>query len=273
MGDKLRLKQVLINLLGNALKFTPVKGRIKFTVEIIDFDNEETENSAEKIPRLKVHFLVSDTGIGIKPEQMKNLFTAFEQADKSIAVSFGGTGLGLAISQNLVKQMGGLITVTSVFGEGSVFDFTLNMDIAEQVQEEAAAEEKPAADYSGKRILLTEDIEINRLIIVELLSDSNLKIDEAEDGAAALKRFSESPEAYYDLVFMDVQMPNMDGYESTRHIRALERSDAKTVPIIAMTANAYREDIDQARAAGMNDHLAKPIDINEVMKALEKWLG
>jgi CheY-like chemotaxis protein len=208
----------------------------------------------------------------MKPEQMTNLFTAFEQADSSISSRFGGTGLGLAISQNLIKQMGGLITVESEYGKGSAFQFTLNMDISAAMAEEAAQSDAKT-DFAGKRILLAEDIEINRMIIKELLSDTNVIIDEAADGQEALKMFSASAPGYYNLVFMDVQMPNMDGHEATRRIRALDREDAKTIPIIAMTANAYREDIDRALAAGMNDHLAKPIDIAEVTKALSKWLG
>jgi CheY-like chemotaxis protein len=261
-GDKLRLKQVLINLLGNAVKFTPDRGRIRFSADRIG-GNEK---------KVKVHFRVSDSGIGMKPEQMANLFTAFEQADASISARFGGTGLGLAISQNLIKQMGGLITVESEYGKGSAFQFALDMDTSAAMAEEAA-QGAVKAEFPGKRILLAEDIEINRMIIKELLSDTRVIIDEAADGQEALDIFSASAPGYYNLVFMDVQMPNMDGHEATRRIRALDREDAKTIPIIAMTANAYREDIDRALAAGMNDHLAKPIDIAEVTKALSKWLG
>ncbi|MDR2403009.1 MAG: response regulator [Spirochaetaceae bacterium] len=264
LGDKLRLKQVLINLLGNAVKFTPEKGILKFLVNPM-------EGGAEG--QLRVRFQVSDSGIGMTAEQMKNLFTVFEQADRSISVRFGGTGLGLAISQNLVKLMGGLITVESTFGKGSVFTFTLDMDIAETVASEAPPNPETIRGLSGKRILLVEDIEINRMILVELLEGTELQIEEAGDGIEALNRFSASTPGYYDLIFMDVQMPNMDGYEATRRIRALSRNDAQTVPIIAMTANVYREDIDHALAAGMNGHLAKPIDIGAVLKILNKWLG
>jgi signal transduction histidine kinase len=263
MGDKLRLKQVLINLLGNAVKFTPDNGLIRFSAE-----GGSQNNSV-----IPVHFKVSDSGIGMTAGQMKNLFTAFEQANSSISARFGGTGLGLAISQNLIKQMGGLITVESVFGSGSSFEFTLNMDISENIEKEADNTGTEKMVFPGKRILLAEDIEINRIIIIELLADTEITIEEAADGKEALEKFSASPEAYYDLIFMDVQMPNMDGHETTRRIRSLDREDAKTIPIIAMTANAYREDIDRAFAAGMNGHLAKPIDIGEVMKSLGKWLG
>jgi signal transduction histidine kinase len=262
IGDKLRLKQVLINLLGNAVKFTPDKGRINFLVNLRG--GGEKENT--------VHFRVSDSGIGMTADQIKNLFNAFEQADDTISVRFGGTGLGLAISQNLVKQMGGLITVESAPGQGSVFEFTLQMDTAEHLPAAAVYTGGGSGEFAGKRILLAEDIEINRLILKELLSDTHLEIDEAADGLEALRAFSSVPDGYYDLIFMDIQMPNMDGHEATRRIRALSREDAKTIPIVAMTANAYREDIDNALAAGMNSHLAKPIDIDEVMKVLDRWL-
>jgi signal transduction histidine kinase/ActR/RegA family two-component response regulator len=264
LGDKLRLKQVLINLLGNAVKFTPEKGSLQFLVNPLEGGGEG---------QLRVRFQVADSGIGMTEEQMKNLFTVFEQADRSISVRFGGTGLGLAISQNLVKLMGGLITAESVFGKGSVFTFTLDMDTAEKVETEAPPNPEAIKEFSGKRILMVEDIEVNRMILTELLEGTELQIDEAGDGIEALNRFSASAPGYYALIFMDVQMPNMDGYEATRRIRALSREDAQTVPIIAMTANVYREDIDLALAAGMNGHLAKPIDIAAVLETLNKWLG
>jgi signal transduction histidine kinase/ActR/RegA family two-component response regulator len=269
MGDKLRLKQVLINLLGNAVKFTPKEGIIRFWVKALNRVGEPEGEGG----RLRVLFRVSDTGIGMKREQMANLFTAFEQADQSISIRFGGTGLGLAISQNLVKQMGGLITVESVFGQGSAFEFTLDMSIAGNTGKYEAPVDTGIRDFTGKRLLLVEDIEINRVILKELLSNTHITIVEAANGQEALNAFTASEPGFYDLVFMDVQMPVMDGHEATRRIRALDREDAKSVPIIAMTANAYREDIDRALAAGMNSHLAKPIDIEEVMKALGLWLN
>ena len=242
--------------------FTDNGGQISFNV----FLQDEDEESAT------IHFAVTDTGIGIDENHIKHLFDAFEQADNTIAARFGGTGLGLAISQNLIRLMGGEIMVDSVLGEGSTFSFTLQMIKAEMPDEKAAQVNTTMPDLKDKRIMLVEDIEVNRMILTQLLEDSHLKIDEAFDGAEAVKMFSESDDNYYDLIFMDIQMPNMNGYEATKAIRQLDRKDAKSIPILAMTANAYREDVENAFAAGMNGHLAKPIDISEVIIALNKWL-
>jgi Signal transduction histidine kinase len=263
-GDRLRIKQVLINLLGNAVKFTPVSGIVQLSIEIV----------AQSAADITLRFSVRDNGIGISSEQIPNLFTAFEQGDRSIAIKYKGTGLGLAISQNIIKAMGGEIAVASVLREGSTFYFTLTLPTADPREilknEEAAIED---LNLTGRRILMAEDIEINRIILTELLADTGVSIDAAEDGEKALLLFEQSAADYYDLVFMDIQMPNMDGYQATRAIRALARPDAKTVPIVAMTANAYREDIERALEAGMNGHLAKPIDIDAVRKLLYEKLG
>ena len=263
MGDQLHLNQVLINLLGNAVKFTKSGGKIEFSVCMV---REDTSG-------ITVYFAVKDTGIGVEQDRISRLFEAFEQADSSIATRFGGTGLGLAISQNLVKLMGGEIQVVSTVGEGSTFRFELRMTRAETSDEKLAPKDISMPNLEGKRILLAEDIEVNRMILMNLLEETGVEIVEAFDGALALECFSNSPEGYFDLVFMDIQMPNMNGYEAARAIRQLDRQDAKAVPILAMTANAYREDIEAAREAGMNSHLAKPIDINAVIAALNKWLN
>ena len=261
-GDKLRLKQVLINLLGNAVKFTPDRGTISLAV----MEDPSEESS------LSVIFQVNDTGIGMSAEQMENLFNAFEQADQSIAVRFGGTGLGLAISQNLVRQMGGEILVESELNGGSEFRFSLHLPRTERPQAEKTDDATAVRAFPDKRLLLVEDIEINRVIILELLADLALCIEEAVDGQEAVDIFEKSEPGYYDLVLMDVQMPNLNGYEATRRIRSLGRSDA-AVPIVAMTANAYREDIESAREAGMNDHLSKPIDVDALRRTITHWLS
>ena len=256
VGDKLRLKQVLINLLGNAVKFTPEDGSVYFTVDSLEGD--------------LVRFTVNDTGIGISEERLDSLFNAFEQADNTIAVQFGGTGLGLAISQNLVGLMGGLITVMSEPGYGSTFEFSISLESANIVVPERIDKDIP--DLMGKRIMVVEDIEINRIILRELLLETNVDIDDAEDGLEAIRLFTDSPLDYYNLIFMDVQMPNMNGYDATRAIRSMDRADAALVPIIAMTANAYKEDIDHAIESGMNGHLPKPINIEDVMSVLKMQL-
>ena len=258
-GDKLRLKQVLINLLGNAVKFTPDGGAITMGIAC------ETAESG-----LRITFRVQDTGIGITDEQMDKLFAAFEQAHSGIAVKYGGTGLGLAISQNLVRLMGGEITVDSAPGKGSTFLFTLTL--SEALLNVKDAEEAVDTNFAGKRILLAEDVEINRTILAEMLSDTNLVIDEADDGRKAVDCFAASAPGTYDLIFMDIQMPVLNGYEATQCIRALKREDAKSIPIIAMTANAYKEDVDHAILSGMNAHLAKPIDLTKVLETLSQYL-
>ncbi|MDR2965694.1 MAG: response regulator, partial [Treponema sp.] len=263
VGDSIRLKQVLINLLSNAKKFSPENGTIVFSIKKIS----ECDNF------IKLNFKVIDNGIGMTEKQMGKLFETFSQADSSIFNHFGGTGLGLSISQNLVQMMGGEITVKSKIKEGSSFEFTLNIEKAgkKTANEEVLKDEKP--DLSGKRILIVEDIEINRAILTELLADTNAEFDEAVNGEEAVAKFNASKFYYYDLIFMDVQMPLLDGYEATRRIRSLGRSDAQNVPIIAMTANAYKEDIKKAFAAGMNGHLSKPVDINAMMKMLADKLS
>ncbi len=262
MGDKLRLKQVFINLLGNAVKFTHKGGNIDFSV----LKNSENNES------ITMTFTVRDNGIGMSDEQIANLFKAFEQADNSIAARFGGTGLGLAISQNLVEKMGGKILLNSSPGKGSVFYFTISMPKSLDNSCNMIEQSVVLPDLSGIHILLAEDIEINRMILNEMLADTNICIDEAMDGLEAVKLFEKSREGYYKLIFMDIQMPNMDGYEAAMYIRKLKRCDAEAIPIIAMTANAYKEDIEKAYNSGMNGHLAKPIDINSVKQILFKNL-
>ena len=264
LGDPLRLKQVLINLLGNAVKFTDTGGEVRLHAGLV----------AENAAAASFDFSISDTGIGMTEEQLSRLFTPFEQADNSIASRFGGTGLGLAISQNLVQQMGGVIAVRSAPGQGSTFSFSLTLP---KTEDALAAESQilPGGklDLSGKRILLVEDIAINRMIVCELLQETSVDIEEAEDGEEAVNLFTQAAPGYYDLIFMDIQMPRLNGYEAARRIRATERDDARDIPIIAMTANAYREDIDRAIAAGMDGHLSKPIDIDAVKRLLAEMIA
>jgi len=258
VGDKLRLNQVLINLLSNAVKFTKANGTVGFSVSVL----HETRSE------ISLAFTCSDTGIGITEEQMGKLFTAFEQADSTIATRFGGTGLGLAISQNLVHLMGGEITVTSELGKGSTFRFELAFPKADALGELAGASRIDTINLAGKRILVVDDVDINRIILGEFLADTQAEIVEATDGQKAAYAFAMSVPGYFDLIFMDIQMPNMDGYEATRVIRRMNHPDAKTIPIVAMTANAYQEDIRMALAVGMTGHVAKPIDFDALQQTL-----
>ena len=260
IGDKLRINQVLVNLLGNAVKFTSKGGKVNFSVNII----EETDKT------VKLHYLVKDTGIGMSDEQKNKLFIPFEKAAKEVTAKFGGTGLGLAISQNLINMMGGVIQVKSELGAGSEFYFDICFEKGDDNFD--LNKEPVMLDLTGKRIMIVEDIEINRVILCEHLASTGVSIDETEDGNFAVEQFKNSPVGYYDLIFMDIQMPIMDGYEATRQIRSLDRPDAKTVPILAISANAYKEDIESALASGMNAHIAKPVEINILMDMIKYYL-
>ena len=266
-GDDQRIAQVTANLLSNAVKFTPENGAIR-----LDAFKERDDDGAVII---KVE--VSDTGIGISPEQKSRLFRSFEQADSGTSRKFGGTGLGRAISKRIVKMMGGDIWVESELGKGSTFIFTFRAARAPEEDYPGLSPDAPslpvqeAETYEGRRVLLVDDIDVNREIVIELLTPALLSIDCAENGAEALAMFAASPDKY-DMIFMDVHMPEMDGYEATRRIRALDVSEAATVPIIAMTANVFREDIEKCLDAGMNDHIGKPFRIEEVMEKMRKYL-
>jgi PAS domain S-box-containing protein len=395
IGDDQRIAQVLANLLSNAVKFTPEGGDIRLSARLESHDSESCT----------VHMEVSDSGIGISPEQQAKLFTSFEQADSSVSRKYGGTGLGLAISKRIVELMGGRIWIESEAGKGSTFAFDIKLkfdfspealhpsvdwthlrmlvvDDAREIRDyfaevmkqygvhcdtaqdaetalaliqsggaydlyfidwkmpgmdglglsraikvqnlrdsvivmisgadwnEAESLAKDAGvdkfmtkpifpssvidcvneflgkenidaaedaaqnetdDFSAYRILLAEDVDINREIVLTLMEPTRLAIDCAENGDAAVKMFSENPRRY-DMIFMDVQMPEMDGYEATRRIRAIGIPEAKTVPIVAMTANVFREDVEKCLAVGMNDHVGKPLNFDEVLQRLRKYL-
>jgi signal transduction histidine kinase/CheY-like chemotaxis protein len=272
-GDDQRLAQVITNLLGNAIKFTPEQGSISLMARLWD----------EKDSVCTILFIVKDTGIGISAEQQKKLFQSFQQADTDTTRKYGGTGLGLAISKNIVEMMCGSIWVESEIGKGSAFSFTVNLKRIENKIEASGIEpqktEEPSPDITGifaeRRILLAEDMEINREIVMALLESTNIAIDYAENGEEAVGIFSKNPEKY-DLILMDLQMPKMDGFEATRLIRAfetqLENNAPTQVPIVAMTANVFREDIDKCLKAGMNDHLGKPLNFDEVLEKLKRYM-
>jgi signal transduction histidine kinase/CheY-like chemotaxis protein len=248
-GDELRLSQIITNLLSNAIKFTPKGGTITVRVQGLEAD--------------WLRFSVADTGIGMNREQMALLFMPFQQADKNITQRFGGTGLGLAISKSIVEKMNGRIWVESEAAKGSVFYFEIPLMRQDTNAVPAEADEKmnraEAVDLRGLRLLLAEDIEINREIFKALLESTGISIDIAENGKKAVEMFRQAPGGY-DLIVMDVQMPEMDGLEATRAIRALGTPGSAAIPIVAMTANVFKEDIENCLSAGMNDHLQKPID-------------
>jgi PAS domain S-box-containing protein len=282
IADDQRLTQVITNLLGNAVKFTPEHGSIGLDARFL----------GEKDDLCTIEITISDTGIGISPEQQENLFNSFQQAEITTTRRFGGTGLGLAISKSIVEMMGGSIRVKSEQGKGSVFIITIKAgksgyanDVINGLPpvEQNVKEGEPDLDglFAGHHILLVEDVEINREIVLSLLEPTKLEIDCAENGAEAVRKFSEAQDAY-KLIFMDIQMPEMDGYDATRRIRAIEAErnagankgaeSPKGVPIIAMTANVFREDIEKCIEAGMNDHVGKPLNLDEVLEKLKSYL-
>ncbi|MDR1921307.1 MAG: response regulator, partial [Candidatus Adiutrix sp.] len=260
--DSLRLRQVLINLLGNAVKFTPELGRIEFRIE----------RKERRDGRSLVEFVVSDTGIGISEKALSSIFQPFEQGGGRITRQYGGTGLGLTISRHIVKIFGGDIDVKSKVGEGSEFSFALWL---RETESDLAAKKviaDPAGLFVGKRALLVDDVDLNRKVAKAMLKITGMAIDEAEDGLAAVKKFEDSPVGGYDVILMDVLMPNMDGYEATAAVRALGRPDARSVPIIALTANAFTDDIDKALKVGMNAHIAKPVKMDQLVEVLFRFL-
>ncbi|MDR2578654.1 MAG: response regulator [Chitinispirillales bacterium] len=273
IGDDQRITQVITNFLSNAVKFTPEGGSICLEARLVSSKND----------RYAIEVSVSDSGIGISEEQMKHLFRSFEQADSNTTRKYGGTGLGLAISRSIVEMMGGKIRVESEKGKGSTFSFTISLSRGKGEHEKSPSitqrmrvisensVQEMTGIFAGYRILLAEDAEINCEIVKSLLEPTDLAIDCATTGAEALRMFSDTPDKY-DLIFMDVQMPEMDGLEATRRIRDLDIPQAREIPIIAMTANVFKEDVERCLEAGMNGHVGKPINIDEVVGRLNNYL-
>lgn len=269
-ADSLRLNQVMVNIIGNAIKFTP-QGGITVCVE-----NVETE------PRAVLRFSVTDTGIGIESAAMTRIFNAFEQAEADTAERHGGTGLGLAISSRLVQMMGGTLEVRSEVGKGSEFYFTLTMEYAGEIQEPDVSvrepdiserePEAPLPDFSGLRVLLAEDNELNCEIARTILEMNGFHVICAVNGREALDKFCDDGLEPFDVILMDIRMPVMDGLEAARRIRTSGRPDARTIPIIALTANAFDEDTRKSIASGMNGHLSKPIIVEQMLRILSQCL-
>ncbi|MDR3224902.1 MAG: response regulator [Clostridiales Family XIII bacterium] len=269
VGDDQRIAQVVTNLLSNAVKFTPKDGTIRLDAHV-----KERYATANDKDVVIVAIRVSDSGIGMSPEKTDLIFSSFTQAEASTARKYGGTGLGLAISKRIVEMMDGTISVTSAPGEGSSFTCEIPLYVGSgnaAVSRETEENGFVSGTYEGRRILLAEDVEINREIILSHLEKTGILVDCAENGKEASEMFFAAPEGY-DLILMDIQMPIMDGYEATTRIRGMGFSGAKEIPIIALTANIFKEDIDRSAAVGMNGHLGKPLNISELRTVLDKWL-
>ena len=259
LGDETRLKQVLINLLSNAVKYTQEGGTIFLRMKGMEKRSDQFEH---------IRIEVEDNGFGMTPEYLEIIFDAFTRAENSTTNKIQGTGLGMAITKNIVELMGGTIEVKSEVGKGSLFTVDLELRIAEQdgaVQKEVQGE---TISLEGRNFLVAEDNEINAEILKELLGIEGAECEIAANGKLVLERFKRAAEGEFDAIIMDVQMPEMNGYEATRHIRALERKDAESIPIIAMTANAFAEDVKDAMAAGMNAHVSKPVDMELLKKTI-----
>ena len=269
-GDAVKLKQVLINILGNSVKFTPAGGSIRFTAE------EKSRFNGQ----VTFVFTITDTGIGISEEFLPHIFDAFSKEDSSLTTKYGSTGLGMAITKSIVTHMNGHIDLKSKKGEGTTF--TVTVTFAESntargtVQPGAAAgtcQPEELTDLTGRHVLLAEDMEINAEIVVMMLKQLKVEVDVAQNGKIAVQLFTEHPEGYYDAVLMDMRMQEMDGLEATKCIRSSGHADAERIPIIALTANAFEEDVKRSLQAGLNAHLSKPIEPARLFSVLGTFIG
>ena len=262
-GDDMKLKQVLINILGNSVKFTEAPGKVSLQVE----------PAGDGV----IRFVVRDTGIGMDKEFIPKLFEAFSQEDATTTNRYGGSGLGMAITKNYVEMMNGTILVESEKGVGSTFTVTVPLVPSDRAAEKKGgpgeAEEETWAALAGRRVLIAEDVDQNAEILEDLLSLEDIECERACNGQEAVDMFAASAPGHYDAVLMDVRMPVMDGLGATEAIRALDRPDAKTVPILAMTANVFEDDIERSMQAGMNAHLSKPIEPEKLFAALARYIS
>ena len=261
-GDELRLTQIITNLVSNANKFTPKGGRVEVTFKQLDRLGDHVQ----------LMIRVRDTGKGISPESIRKILRPFEQEEASTSHNYGGTGLGLAITDNFVRLMGGNIVIDSELGKGSDFSVFLSLPIAnveQDMQKPVSLPKEMSGDtfsYENCHILLAEDNEINAEIAMEILESDGAKVTLAHDGLEALQAFTDNPENTFDIILMDIQMPNMDGREATRRIRSSEKQDAKSIIIVALSADAFVEDVKKSEEAGMDAHVSKPVDFAELKK-------
>ncbi|MEG1302908.1 MAG: PAS domain S-box protein [Lachnospiraceae bacterium] len=266
LGDRVRLQQILINILSNAVKFTPQDGVVHLDISQVG----EEDNKAI------ICFKISDTGIGISETFLPKIFEPFSQENISAKSNYGGSGLGLAISKNLAQLMGGTIFVESSYGKGTIFQVIIPFGSPKETVEKDSVigtlKYQIDYDFSGKNILLVEDHQLNIMVAKKLLEFKKASVDVAENGAEGLAKFMAAPEHGYDLILMDIRMPVMDGLEAARSIRNLDKEWAKKIPIIAMSANAFDEDIMKSKSAGMNTHLAKPIEPELLYRTIYQFL-
>lgn len=258
--DALRINQILLNILSNAVNYTNPGGRVNYTVEQVDLESG----------KISMLFSVADNGIGMSEEFLEKIFDEFERENTATVSGIQGTGLGMSIVKRLVELMGGYINISSTKGVGTTVSLRIDFEIADSCDNEESQEvvELP----SGRRVLLVDDNSLNREIAVDILSDLGVECVEAGDGTEAVEILKDSKPGYFDLILMDVQMPQMDGYEATRQIRDFENRELAQIPIIAMTANAFDEDKNNAFDAGMNAHLSKPIDVKEMAKTMRSFM-
>ncbi|MBO5623984.1 MAG: response regulator, partial [Butyrivibrio sp.] len=273
MGDATRVKEIIINILSNAVKYTNEGGCVDFGIKrIASYKDKST-----------LRFSMKDNGIGMDKDFLPKIFDPFTQAGNGASNKFGSTGLGMAITKNLVDMMNGKISVESEKGVGSTFTVTLTFEIADssftagtgtkdKVAENETGRLDDSVDLAKVKILVAEDMDINAQILLKLLSKKGLEAKRAENGKVALKMFRESEEGYFDAILMDMRMPEMDGLEATSAIRELDRNDAKKIPIVALTANAFDEDVERSLQAGLNAHLSKPLDPAKIFETLERLI-
>ena len=262
LGDAMRIKQIVVNLVSNAMKYTKPGGKVKLYYK---------QTGPNKDGFAYFEITVKDTGIGMSEEYQRHLFEAFERERSATVSGIQGTGLGLAISKQLTDLMGGSLTCKSKLGEGTEFLLKLKLPIAEYTAN-TKKEMVDTADFLGKHILLVEDNDLNREIAVDMLEEIGFVVDEASDGSIAVEKVSKMEPGYYHMILMDIQMPYMDGYYATHTIRMLSNEKLASIPIIAMTANAFAEDREKALKAGMNAHLSKPINAKELIETLHMFL-
>ena len=270
IGDETKLRQILINILGNSVKFTPEGGCVKM---VVDNESVGTKKSA-------LRFVIEDTGIGIGSDFLPHIFETFAQEDESFSSKYGSTGLGLPITKSIVELMDGHIDVESEKGLGSKFTVTVMLQKSAREESEQGeldtpkdnAVKKPKANLEGRRILLAEDVSVNAEITTMVLSMRKMKVERAENGRIAVNMFRDHNPGYYDAILMDIRMPEMDGLQATATIRAMDRLDARSIPIIALTANAFDEDVQNSLQAGLNAHLSKPIEAEALYQTLEELL-